>query len=423
MKNKIMRNFGLKILSVVAAIVLWTVVNSLNNPSITKTYYNIPVKLENTDLITGSGRVYEILDNTGVIPRVSIRAPQSIISELDEDNIIATADVGELSSLDTIKIDLETNAYQNQINSITGSIDTVRLNIENRKSRMLPLEVEIKGTVTDGYTVGNYTTDQNQVRISGAESLVNRISSAKAEVDVTGFTSDIRTNAEVRIYDSEGHAISSDSISQNIRNVGVSVSILQTKEVPVRFSYTGEAAQGYRGTGTVSSDRDTTLIYGQAGILKNIEEIVIPGDAINIDDQRNDYVTTVDIAGYLPGGVSLVNASDSVYTVSVDIEPETYKHIAIAASDITVTNIPQGFKVSLSMDEGAVLDVVGLETDLESLSRTTVQPTVDIEAWMAERGIEEVEEGFYGATVQFSLPQGVVAVDPVNVTLHIVQDD
>ena len=129
MKNKLTNNLGLKLASVFFAVIIWLVVNSINNPTINDVYYNIPVKLLNTELITDSGQVYEVLDNTDVISRVTVWAPRSVISELDEENIVATADVSELSSLDTISIKLTTNISSGDISRISGSIDTVKLNI------------------------------------------------------------------------------------------------------------------------------------------------------------------------------------------------------------------------------------------------------------------------------------------------------
>ena len=133
MKNRLTNNLGLKLASIFFAMVLWLVVNSINNPTVSESYYNIPVKLLNTDLITDSNQVYEILENTDVINRVVVRAPRSVIEELKTDNIIATADVSELSSLDTISIRLATNVSARDITSITGSIDTVKLNIVKKE--------------------------------------------------------------------------------------------------------------------------------------------------------------------------------------------------------------------------------------------------------------------------------------------------
>ena len=127
MKNRLTRNIGLKLASVFLAVVLWLVVNAINNPTVPQGYYNIPVKLLNTDLISKSGQVYEVMD---VISSVTVRAPRSVINQLKEENIIATADVNDISSLDTIAIKLSTDRFGRDINIITGSIDSFKLKIE-----------------------------------------------------------------------------------------------------------------------------------------------------------------------------------------------------------------------------------------------------------------------------------------------------
>ena len=55
MKKKLLRNLGLKLLSVMIAVVLWFVVVMTNNPKDTKTFYDVPVKLVNVELLAKEG--------------------------------------------------------------------------------------------------------------------------------------------------------------------------------------------------------------------------------------------------------------------------------------------------------------------------------------------------------------------------------
>lgn len=86
------------------------------------------------------------------------------------------------------------------------------------------------------------------------ESVVTSVSKAVAEITVTGFTSDISTSAEIRLYDADGNAVDDPNITQNIKSVNVQVSILQTKEVPLVFHTQGEPTYGYGFTGNVECD-------------------------------------------------------------------------------------------------------------------------------------------------------------------------
>ena len=95
-----------------------------------------------------------MLENSDVISRVTIRGPRSVVSSMSESNIVATADVSNISSLDTVSIKLATNINQDQINSITPSSDTVKLNIENKKTKTMALGTKISGEVSVVFMVG-----------------------------------------------------------------------------------------------------------------------------------------------------------------------------------------------------------------------------------------------------------------------------
>ena len=60
MKNKLMKNLSLKILSVVAAFLFWLVIINVTDPNPVKTFYGIPVQVLNENVITSANQVYEI---------------------------------------------------------------------------------------------------------------------------------------------------------------------------------------------------------------------------------------------------------------------------------------------------------------------------------------------------------------------------
>lgn len=420
MKNKWTANIGLKIASVFFSIVLWMVGNSIGNPTISQSFYNIPVKLENTEAITDSGRVYEVLDDTDVINKVVIRGPRSIVSSLSSENIVATADVSSISSLDTVSIRVTTDVHQDQINSITSSSDTVKLRIDNKKTKALALSTKITGSVTEGYMVGDIVTDQNLVRLSGPESVVDTITMAVAEIDVSGFTGDIGTSAEIKLYDASGNVVSDASINQNIKSVGVKVTILQTKDVPVIFSTQGEPTMGYQETGVIETDKETIRLSGKSSVLKNIDSIEIPSEVIDVTGRKDTFSMDVDIRSYLPENVQLVQSEDAQIHVTVYIEAETAKRLELKDSSIVVTNLPDGFEASVSgVEETFIIELIGLSKELDHYQANSMTGTIDTEQIVKNYQLDELKEGFYNMEVDFGLADDVRLLEPVEVVVHI----
>lgn len=420
MKSKITANIGLKLISLAFAFVLWLVVNNMENPTVTETYVNIPVKLVNADLITDAGKVYEIVDGTDVVERVSVKAPKSVHSALNAGNITAIADVSDLSSLDTISIEFSSSIYNNEIESIKGSIDTVKLNIENKRTKALSLKANVLGSVADGYLVGEVTTDQNLVRISGPESLISQVAKATVDVDVTGFTSDIGTNLDIRLYDSDGHLIQNNRISQNIKSVGVKVGIYQTMEVPVSFGVSGTPTTGYRVAAQPIGNVNSVLVAGKGSALRNLTEIEVPAEAIDVTGQSADYVTEVNIREYLPDNVFLADASQAKIEVTVEIQQEVSRELKVQEGSVEIINAPEGFRTSLEeITDDATITIIGLSADVNAVRESDLKGSVDIQKWMEEEGLEEAVDGYYNIEVDFDLNGDLTLLEPFVILVHL----
>ena len=420
MKNKLTANISLKIVSLLFAFLIWLVVNNINDPIIERYYMNIPVKLLNTELITDSGQVYEILEDTTVIDRVTVWAPRSVFSSLSAGNIVATADVNELSSLDTIRINLTTNLNVNDIEKIEGSIDTVKLHIENLRTKSLALKATVSGSVEEGYLLGEITPDQNLVRVSGPESIISQVSKAVADVPVTGFTSDIADNAEIKLYDSEDNLIQDSRITQNIKSVGVKVSLYRTMEVPIYFRTTGTPAAGYKVLGEIEGSIDRVMIAGKENALKNINSIEVSGEKLDISGLREDFVTEISLRDYLPENVFLADSSQNKVEVTAHIQSQITRNLVVRGDSVDVVNVPEGYRATIEeLEENIDIGVQGFAADVSGIRGADLKGRVDILKWMADEDMAEPIEGYYQVEVDFGLPDEVEVIRPLTVMMHL----
>ena len=77
--KRLTANWGLKLVSLIFAVIVWFFVTNIDDPITSVRYTNIPVTLKNTNLITDQGQVYTILDGSDTISSVTLFAPRSII--------------------------------------------------------------------------------------------------------------------------------------------------------------------------------------------------------------------------------------------------------------------------------------------------------------------------------------------------------
>lgn len=422
--KRLTRNLGLKIISFLLAMTLWLLVVNIDDPVVRWTYLDVPVTIKNADVITNQGMIYEVLDGTDVIPKVTVYAPRSVGENISKSDIVATADMNTLNSLNTLQVNFSVPRVGNKISDIRGSADSVRVSIENKKNIQMVLKTNVTGDAPSGYVVGNVTTDQNLVRVSGAESIVSRVDSAVINIDMStlsDFTSDIRTSVPVRLYDEEGNEVEGSTLTKNPENVMTTIEILSIKDVPIRFEVEGEPAEDYGLTGEVTSDVQTVRIAGRRSALNSVNEIVIPPEAIDVTDISEDMTTQIDLCDYLPENVQMADKSTSMpVNVTVGVERKTTSEYTLEAEDVRLTNIPAGLECRLEgLDEEYTVSITGIRSVMSDISERDLVATLDVMTWAQEQGLRELIPGRYLVTLQFNNPEFTKIDRPVTATMIV----
>ena len=427
-KKKLTDNIGLKIVALIVAILLWYVVVNITDPIVTTTYKNVHVKILNEDVITSQGNTLQVIDNSAVIPVVTVKAPRTIIQELGSnvDNVVATADMSKLLSDGySVPIECTVSKYAEKIESIRPSADYLKVSIEKRKIIQLPINVTTSGEVESGYIVGDKKADQNQVRVSGPQSLVERVKTAYVDVPVEGFIGNISTSSEIVLYDENGETVPMESLELNVSDVRVDVEILATKKVPIYYSMIGIPADGYGVTGEIECTPETIVIAGAKSRIDVVSEVKIPGEQLNVTGQTDDLVTNVDITNFLPDGIRLADSTSSGrVTLKAYIEPYEEATVTMNLKDITFNGVPYGFEASVyDYAEKTDMTISGLKQDIEKLASTTIKGVVDFGDYALINNVTEFQEGVYNCVVTPELPEGVRGIDTVMIQVRLKKNE
>lgn len=416
-KEKARHNWGWKLASVVLSTLLWLIITNYNDPVVTVRFSNIPVTILNASSITSKGQVYEILENTDIIPIVTITASRSVAESFTRDDITATADLEEVTSRDMVPIHITLSKNNSEVKNVHGSIEDVKLAIEDSRTRTISLEVNTEGSLSDGYITGDVSPSQNLVRVSGFASKIDTIDKAVANVDITGFTSDISTETDIILYDKDGNVVNDSGIKQNISTVSVNIEILKAKLVKVRLEYTGTPADGYVVSKDPKIEPETVYIAGRNADISNVNEIVISGgERFDITQMTEDFSTKVDIRQFLPNGITLVNENGNIYTVLIGIDRIVEAAYEVHVSKLNITNMPEA-AVYTPDTENINVSLKGLSDVMDKLTAENITMSLDLEPLLKNY------EGNYPerltATVQVNVPEGVSVVEAPEITLTL----
>ena len=420
-----MNNLDLKILALLFSVILWLIVVNIDDPVKTVQFSGVEVQIMNAEELEAQGKVYDILDNTGEIT-VTVKGRRSIVEDIAKENISAVADMKDLTSMDTLSIEVTSNKYANELDDIKSDKDNVRLSSEDLKKVQKVIEVKVTGEPDDGYITGALTTTMNQIYLEGPESLINKISYAQAQINVDGVKSNVSSSVPIKLYDALGKEINDERISMNIDTVSVNQEILMTKEVPVEYRIGGKPAEGYALTGVVESDVQTVLIAGRKSVLDEVESIVIPESVLNVDGLQNNLEARIKLHDYLPGNVIFVEDDMNGFTkVNVEVQKETFVTVSFTKSEVTVTNLPEGYQADILADgnyltnQETVLKVYGLASVLEEFDADNAKPNVDMAAYMLQNSLTELSPGVYNVAPDFGLPEGAYIKDNFKIQIRI----
>lgn len=423
-RKKLLNNLGLKLVSVVIAVVLWFGVVIINNPKDSRVFSNIPVTLVNTELLDKEGKVYEVLDNTDVV-RVTVEVPKDSVNLLRSSDIVAEADVSMLTAVNTVAITCKVLNEDVNVIDISCNHDVVRLNVEDKATRWISVNYGTSGEVAEGYMVAD-VTNVTRIKVSGPKSVVDQISYAGGEIDVTGATTNQTANMKPQLYDAEGNVLDSSRVTmENASSIFVEAIILATKEVPIELKVTGTPAPGYLATGRVECEPSRVLICGTLSALAEVSKIVIPEKELDITDATGNVVNFIPLNKYLPTDVKLADSGfNGEITATVRIEAEKERTLSIPAANITVLGMPADIQWETTGGQSTYeLKVAGLNLAVVSVDGNRLQGTVDVGAWMQSQGITALSAGTYQIPVEFALPKNVNQTAEVLMSITILETE
>jgi len=316
-----------------------------------------------------------------------VHAKRSVIEDMSRDYLRATADMKELTDLNSIPIEVRSTRFSDRIDTLTPVTRNVRVQIEELGVKRIRISAVTTGDPEEGYVAGSAVPSVNILSVSGPASTVERISYAAATVDVTGLRGDISTNVPVELFDENRNRITDSMIEASVTEVHVDVKILEVRTVPVTYGHiTGVPADGYQITGNVILNPDTVDIAGSGKDFEAIESVEIPDDVISIAGASSNIETVIDLNRYLPSSASFADPSfDGMVTVTVIIGGVSERVLNIPAINVSIANVPEGY-TAMFMDASGYKEVkvYGLSDTLKQIDANSITGVVNASSAIPE---------------------------------------
>jgi hypothetical protein len=355
-------NLGLKIASVLFAIILWGFVMTEINPPREKDFNDIDLRFENINSLsekelTVKGSLDEILNKV----EITIEANPDYLYLVTEENIKAYVDLSVINKPGEQTVAIKATS---SIGTVVGiKPKTVTLNVEDYITRVVPVTYEIKNTPGEDFYVSDPVFTPEFIEIKGARSLVEQVATGVCYIDLHEVTKDVKESIPLVLRDEEGEILEAKDYSEDLPSVIVDIKVMPQKEVPISIEGAviglDSVAEGFIVT-DYYVEPTTVLVAAEQSILDTILEVQIEG--IDISGAKTDLSIQTNvrqIEGTIiklePTGIKVnveINALESTQIFeSVEVE------LLNLADGLSATVVPKSIKVIITDEELLLIEL------------------------------------------------------------------
>ena len=362
------KNWSSMLWALALSVAVWIAAVTASDPD-EQRVFNRPVEIE----ILGRDAGLVILNEIPTSVEVTLRAPRSVWARLEaqETPIRAIADLSAMSAGEhTVQIQVQVTEGPSRVVSVTPSEFT--LTLEPLESRVFPVGLTLNGQPATGYRAGDPIVSPEEILVSGAASLVEKVERARVAINLTGTRESVDQISQVQLLDSNNLPV--EGLSVNPISVSVNIPVTQQggyRDLAVKVIVHGQVANGYLLTNLSVFPPIVTVFSTDPSLVNNLPGVVETQE-LELSGASDDISTR--LALELPEGVSVVG--EQSVQVQVGIEP-IISNLTLSNIKVEVVGLGEGLSAILSPIEVDVI-LSGPAPLLDSLLLQDIRVIVDV---------------------------------------------
>ncbi|MBQ8562412.1 MAG: hypothetical protein IJ443_00800 [Firmicutes bacterium] len=340
------------VIALLIAIGLWVYVVGMENPEKDVQIRDVPISFINEDTLTENGLTLLSVSDTTV--DVQVKGELNTIKNIDREDIKVMADLeGYKEGEHTIRLQI------GKINNVEiESKQKITIAIDQLVTEEKPVSVSMEGLVSDDSEPYIVQVSPQEIRVTGAKTLVDSIVKLDAPLDIEKVGTELKSfTVTLRPINKSGQQVESVVLSET--STSVSAVNLSKKTVRLNVPVIGQDSDEVERTITLPK---TITIKGMDTELKKIDSIT--AEPVHISDVYED--TTAKIVPILPEGIEVAANSQELY-VQISVKGMGKRNFEYGKDAVIVEGVEEKMTVTVE-DVNIDLSVTGKENVVEHLT-------------------------------------------------------
>ncbi len=371
MDKKEKSRFVVPVICLLLSIGLWVYVTNVENKIRTTEISKIPVELVNLDALTSSKLA--LTPNQEFYVTLKVEGNTNDINKIKKSDFELQVDLSEYAwKKGENKVPVSIVDYPISVSIRNTNTLSISIKIEDMVDKTMPVTSNINITPKSGYFASTPTINPVEVNVSGAESVVNRVSRLVVTDNKEDVHEDIIGDYDIKAVDEKETEVLGVTLSSKTARIEVKVS--KGKSVNVKTPTTGQLPSGVK-LKSIESSRKTVEILGPREILDTINEVSTnPIDLSTITGNKE-----INLNLLLPEGITVAQGEE-LLTARVNVVSMVTKDFSIKVS-ITGTN--DGIKV-IPNKQNIKVTIKGYQDEIESVTEDNILANLDISSFKSE---------------------------------------
>lgn len=367
------RKWAYILLSILLAFVFWLYVRADKDPVQTSWFYNVPVEITNSSVLTRQGLTVAGLSEDTVDLRIEAAASVQDSLYRSRKELTVAVDVskcveGENTVVYTPSWPASVNAEN--LTTVDREPATITVTVEKLYTKSFEVEFQLKGKVADGYQAGTPVISPETVVVSGSVEQVSQVSKVVAILEDENLDQRYAGDLPLILLDGEGNELTDLDVTLDAETAYVVLPVVVVKEVDLTVNFIPGGGVSSEENYSFEITPKTITVAGAETDLESLEEISLGSVDLSKVLGSGTYTFSIEL------DPALENVS-GVTTAKVEVTIKGLSTKSFVVDNIQLVNCPDIYTATLSTQERTVV-VRGKEEDLESIDASQLSIVVDL---------------------------------------------
>ena len=388
------KNKGLyMVISVLLAIVLWTYVGN-ENPDESGPVRNLPVTFTGVELLESRGLM--ITDGLEQSVTLNVTGKRNAFRLLSSETVSITVDVssiqqpGQYTQAYQVAYNLPGNTSSSSLVVTERYPLNVTFTVAKMATRNIPVQGSMTGSVAENYQAGEFSFSPSTIKVSGEESVVNRIDFAQVTLNQEDMDATYDGDLPYTFISFTGEALEDIDVTADAALVHTTLPIVKLKEVPLTVNL-------IPGGGISADDIDR---YTQYTIVP--KSIMVSGAAADLEPLKEISLGDIDLSKVLgtntvsftiPLAAELTNVS-GVSEAVVQLSITGLTTATLEVDNIECINKPNGYTAD-PLTTSRQVQIRGTQEAVSAVTASQLRIVADLDNAVAATGTQTIPVKVY----------------------------